>query len=359
MKICIIGAANLRYMPYMYKYTNILDQINIEYDLIYWNRNSEDEIFIGNGNVVEYRDKYTLKNGIMHKIFPYIKYRNFILKRLKNNDYDRVIVLTTIPAILLNKILTTKYKNRYILDYRDYTYENLFLYNLVLKKVIENSSKTCISSTGFLQILPDINEKYIMSHNINFMLKRNEKKPNKNKISIGYVGFIRQYKFNCKIINSFSQNTELELIYHGDGECEQQLKNYIEQHKFKNIKIKGKFQPEEKEGILSEISIINNIFDNDIIMNYATSNRLYEAVFYKIPQLVNIKTYMASIVQEYGIGLVIDPDNINSNEILNWYQNLNWETFYNNCEKFLIEVEQDEYVFKNYVINQFIEEEVE
>ena len=52
--IGIIGFANLRIMQYLKKYTDILDAENIEYEVVYWNRDGEKETVDFKGTIVPF-----------------------------------------------------------------------------------------------------------------------------------------------------------------------------------------------------------------------------------------------------------------------------------------------------------------
>ena len=60
--------------------------------------------------------------------------------------------------MLLFDLLLFKYKNNYILDIRDPSYEKFKLFNQILKKIICSSYFTTISSEGFLEFLPKLRE---------------------------------------------------------------------------------------------------------------------------------------------------------------------------------------------------------
>ena len=54
MRMGIVGFCNLNIMQYLYKYTNILDEENVEYDVIYWNRLGIEEEVNFKGNLIRY-----------------------------------------------------------------------------------------------------------------------------------------------------------------------------------------------------------------------------------------------------------------------------------------------------------------
>lgn len=54
-KICLIAFHDLYLMQFLYKYTEILDENEIEYDVVYWEREKEAKIVRPfNGNIIRY-----------------------------------------------------------------------------------------------------------------------------------------------------------------------------------------------------------------------------------------------------------------------------------------------------------------
>ena len=66
-------------------------------------------------------------NGFIKKIPSFIRYKLFAQKIIRQNKYDKLIVLHSTPGLVLLNILR-KYKNKFILDYRDFSHENIYLY---------------------------------------------------------------------------------------------------------------------------------------------------------------------------------------------------------------------------------------
>ena len=144
MKIALICPSNMLYMPYVDNYEAILKANEINYTIVNWDRFSieKESEFI-------YRDK---KIGHQRNYFDYYKYYRFVLKILKNNRFDKVIVFGLQMAYFLNKYLIKNYKGNYIIDIRDYN-KIIKIFNPA--KIIKNSAVTVISSPGYKQWLPE------------------------------------------------------------------------------------------------------------------------------------------------------------------------------------------------------------
>lgn len=53
-KIAIVGFHNLHLMQFLYKYTEILDRHNVEYDVLYWERDEVKYPIKFNGTPIKY-----------------------------------------------------------------------------------------------------------------------------------------------------------------------------------------------------------------------------------------------------------------------------------------------------------------
>ena len=92
-----------------------------------------------------------------------------------------------------------------------------------------------------------------------------------------------------------------------------------------------------------------NIYGNkDPYLDYALSNKLYSAALMGMPILVSQDTYMAEVVNEYKIGFIVDLEDENfADDLFEFYKNIKREELFNNCDKFMKRVLDDE---KNYAI---------
>jgi len=165
VKACIITYDEYINIPYVKIYEDLLHQNSIIYDMVLWNRSGNDKISKTYAKNLFLFKWYTKKSKIL-KILPFLLWRRFVKKILQENHYDFLVVCTTIPAVLLYEELTRKFKNNYLLDIRDFTYENNFFYRYLLKNLVLLSGMTVISSRGFFEWLPCENNRYVITHNI-------------------------------------------------------------------------------------------------------------------------------------------------------------------------------------------------
>lgn len=351
-KICFISLGNLYLCPYISKYISLID---CDYDIIYWDRHEINEKFEAN-QLFAFKYKIDESKGKVNKAIGYLKFKHFASKIIENTDYDGVILLQTIAGVLLQNSLTKYYKNKYILDIRDYTMEkNPVFYNFV-KKLIANSSHTVISSSGYKKFLPQHN--YTLVHNdskigLDTIKKFQKKSRNKSQIIVSYIGLIRFHKQNKKIISIFKNDDRFLLRFIGANAYS--LKEYCESNNINNVELIDRFPPEKTLDYYFETDIVYNLYGNNTpLLDYALSNKLYYAAQLRIPILVCPNTFMENMVIQYGLGFSFDKDNPNAlDNLYSSYHHTNWENFNEGCEEFMLKVHQDNLKFEK-IVKQFI-----
>lgn len=335
MKIGIITFSDRNNMPYLKYYEDIIRKEKVNYECIFWDR-------FTNKKTEKINNEYTLHikclpgANKLGKIIPMLKYKYIVEKIIKKEQYTHLIILTTLPGVLINKILLKKFKNKYILDIRDYTYEKYTFYKNIVDKLVENSFFTAISSKGFLRFIND-NEKIISCHNISNVEAFNktcEDLKNKRHITIGFVGGVRYFKENCKLIDSLANNPIYKLAYIGRPNVDCDLEGYCKSKNITNAVFKGKFKNEDKPEIYKEIDLINAVYGNDNLeVTTALPNRLYDGILFKRPIIATKDTYLGEFVDRFNLGIVVDIDsNYFRNSIDDYIKKFKKAEFNRNCE---------------------------
>ena len=234
MKIGLIGFSTRNYIPYIEYYENIFKSNNISYECIFWDR-------FNNDNTKKKSNEYTIhvvcKPGMnkLRKIFPMYKFKMELERIIEKEQYTHLVVLTTVPGVLIWKKLLAGFKNKYILDIRDYSYEKYSWYRKIVEQLIANSYFTAISSNGFKAFLPE-SDKIVTCHNIGCdfpEVKEVIDLKNKEKITIGFVGGIRYFEENCKLINIFANSPKYQLAYIGRKNLDCDLEGYCKKNNIK------------------------------------------------------------------------------------------------------------------------------
>ncbi|CCV65103.1 Putative sugar transferase, fragment [Paracholeplasma brassicae] len=144
--IGIIHLINTEFSPYIKKYTSILDELQLEYEIVFWNRLNYEYT---RKEFVVYNDYTPLETSKYKKALKFMRYRKFVNRILSQKKYSKVIFLTTLTGFLVNTKNLKKYRGKFIFDIRDYTYENNIFFRFFEKKIINYSRITTISSPYF------------------------------------------------------------------------------------------------------------------------------------------------------------------------------------------------------------------
>lgn len=353
MKVLIVGFYTKTYMPYIYKYEEILKAHHVEYDVVCFDRDKTVPA-IHQDNIFTFSQKMGVNKW--KKIIPYIQYIRYTKKVIKKTSYDKLIILTTVPAVLLYSILVNLYPNGYIFDYRDYSYERIPMYKKIVDKIISNSYSTFISSKGFLHYLsesPKINLIHNLSNASNCKITANM--PNSEKIVIGFAGFVRYYDVNTALMKQVMNADHYELQYFGTMYDDCDLPGFAKALHIDNVKFFDTYSNHEKPQIYENFTFVNSIYSlSSKEVAYAIPNRLYDAALFKVPIIVAKGTFLQEIVEKYELGFAIDIFSENLLQKIDHYlSSFDASKFTTNCEAFLFNIKQDEKNFKN-ILSHFV-----
>ena len=324
-------------------YLENLTNANNKISIFYWNRDCQYENLKGYDcyNLHEFKQKIRDDWNLIKKIRCFLKYRKSLMGFLKKNAFDLIIVLHTPPAFLVKKYLLKHYKYRFILDYRDTTYEHFTFYRKTIEDLVEKSIFSFCSSRGFLTLFPDRTaNKFHITHNFLYdsLSHRDYKKCNSStgRIRICFWGLIRQESLNAKFIDFVGHDKRFELHYYGREEGEaKNLKEYVCHKKIDNVFFHGEYSPSDRYDFVKKTDIIHNLyFDRNTML--AMGNKLYDGVIFKIPQICISDSFMGIEVEKYGVGLQISlDDNHVLDKVYNYYTNMNKKVFIDNCQRYL------------------------
>jgi hypothetical protein len=335
----IISIGDIMGLPFLHKYTKLLEDTGTRYEVLFWNR--ENLKYKLPKNYLSYNLKSRYNKSPYYKIFDFIKYSLWIRKQLKKRSYSKLIILTTLSGLFIFDLLLKKFSNKYIFDIRDYSYEHINFFKFIEKMIIKKSFFTCISSEGFKEFLPQGYD-YIVTHNfskdeIDNSIEFKKKKTNA-KINVTFIGAMRYFDHQVKIIEKLAKDPRFTLTYHGTGSEFEKYKEYLDEKKITNVKLTGRYNNTDKKKLLKYTDILNNSYITDklIEIEYAISNKYYDGLIYKIPQLVETNTLKQKITEENEVGIGIDVDNDNFAEILyQYYYSINPDKFNMQCKKTL------------------------
>lgn len=348
--ICIVSFCNLYYLPYAYVYIDKVVGAGANCTLLFWDRDAvdgkNDKCPVGCQKVVfQYKE---MKNtpGI-EKAWGYVKATRFFRRVLRERDFSGVIFLQTQCAVACGNVLQKKYKGRFILDIRDYFYDDVSLYRRQEKKLIDISYANVISSPAYRDFLP--NGKYYISHNYTpfdkeelagFLSSIQSKKDN-GVINISYVGTVRFLNMDKKILRLFANDERFSINYFGRGS--EALESYCKDNKIQNVRFHGSFSPSHVMDFYRETDLINNLYGNHTKeLDYALSNKIYHAGQLHLPILVCPETYMQEVSQRYKMGFVFDVDKEGVVEQLyQWFTKFDRDSFDEGCNRFIDDVKRE------------------
>ncbi|MDD4082443.1 MAG: hypothetical protein PHD05_03570 [Sphaerochaetaceae bacterium] len=335
-KIAIISNYSLRLCPFLKFYSDLFEANDIDYIII--TKEPQNQKVSGNYTFIQTPD--LLKQNIMKRTFFWYK---FVLKQLKVNNCNKIVVAPTKTAIVLAPILFFK-KGKYVMDIRDYTNEYSYFYKLIEKILMNRSGLITISSAGFKKWLPLTKTKMSLIHNMKYNYESHINsdyvinKDHKEAIVIAYIGLVDYFSTNVKLIDALKNNTNYKLQYSGIVSSNCKIIEYVKTEKIDNVIFTGPFNNEDKPQIHKKVDMINALYGNDnLIVTTALPNKLYDAIIYRKPIIVSKGTYLGEVVEKFKIGIAIDVeyDDIKQ-KIQDFWYNFEVEEFYKNCDELLM-----------------------
>lgn len=352
-RVALVLSSNIEIAPYYLYYTDCLEKINVAYDIFSWDR-------LTLGTEMKYCYKYPSpqSRSSIRKIFDFSRYSKYVMEALLSSKYDYVIVFTIANSLFLGSFLRKNFRNRYLIDIRDYSPVFPFA-KKKLKRIFEDSRMIFISTIGFKKWLPP-NFNYVISHNVRLNALESRHKANqikdKNPLIISTFGSIREYESYLKLIDNLSLSDRYILEFNGSG-CEP-LKKYAEQKKV-NIRFGGRYNREEEQSIIERADIINILFPRTTV-NYANlNNRFYHAVVHRKPCLANDGSIMAEYIEKFYLGLVLHSDKDSLGKIEKWVKEFDINAFETGCMKMTDVLIQDVKHFENSLQDIFVPKQVD
>ncbi len=351
MKYGLILPTNIWFAPYLKIYTQILEQNQIEYDIISWNRDGSDKP----SNITFSKKSEVGKNKVA-KIFDYFLFYRFTKRVIKHGNYDKLIIFGSQIGIFLSRFLNKNYKDKYIFDFRDLSIEQNIIFNYHFEKLLQGSFMNVISSPGFKRALPK-NYTYFLSHNFDIKLLTESKNwkfkgfNDESLVQVLTIGGIRDFTSNAHIIRSLANNSDYLLRFVGQGIASKKIQNYSERNGFINIDFQGYYEKCDEGNIIEESSVLNIFYPKILSHETALSNRFYNALIYKKPMIVTKNSTQGDFVEKYKLGMVIDETDDLDLAIKDFFKNTNFDKFCERCNELLQTFEVDYNLFYDNFLN--------
>lgn len=349
MRILIIGFAKIKYMPYLNLYLDNIDREKNDVELLYWDRDSSPDKALPE-DIKAHRFFEELSDEVpkVVKIKSFLHFRSYAKSVIKTGNYDFVIVLTTAPAVLLNNILIGKFRNKFIFDYRDYTLEKLSIYKKCVKLLVENSYLTVISSEKHKQFLP-ISPKIQLVHNftgdsLNHRdIKKSFSKDRNAPIRFSYWGVIRNKETNLLVIKQLANDPRFDICFYGRKQkTAESLEQFCKDNSIENVRFAGEYIEKDRYEFVKDTDLLYNLYSADGTAGMAMGNKYYDGIIFYLPQICSKGSFMGERVEQYGIGLAVDPASQTfADDLYEYFYSINEIDFRENCDRALDEIKKE------------------
>lgn len=277
-------------------------------------------------------------NSKGNSIIQMVKYMLYGSEIIRGNEFDFIFALGTGSAVLMaGPILRSKKK--YIVDVRDYTREDNWLYYKIEEKILRQAECVVISSPRFREFLPPKLD-YVDVYNIsNQSASESEFKLNRNlPIVIGYVGTVA-YPDQVELLMKLVENdSRFRFEIYGNDPNEDRISRIITENNYSNSSYNGPYAPEEKPEIVKSIDILFNAYGNDsALLKYAISNKFTDAAIYKKVVLNSPGTSMHSSLGMCSFALDLKEAS-SLDGLYEWYSSLNKERVQKYLSELLINI---------------------
>ena len=344
MKVCLVANSSLEVAPYVKKYCTLLDEMGVEYDVIYkMHINDKSEKKLSNHFVHLYQDA----SGLISKFRRFISYALFVKKIIRSNQYERVVLFTGLNATMVYLVFGGALKKyRYCVDIRDYDKGmDTPVIQQMFCRAVKHAELVIISSGKFKEWLPQAQKVCVMHNTPNTVEEQSVCNSfAKDSISIAYFGGVGYLPQNIALVEALKNVSNMSLLYRGVYPESYNIRDYCSDHHITNVSFEGRYNDRDKAKLYEGVDIINAVYGNETkIVTTALPNKLYDCVYYKIPLMACSGTYLAEVVERYSLGFAVDPKSDEILDIINRYvETFNREVFEAGCREYIAVVEREQ-----------------
>lgn len=352
-KVALILSGSIWYSPYVRIYTRILDANNVDYKIISWNREGDDQ-----PEGFQYNVRCANGHGSAG-LSAYKGYIKFIKKTIKEQGFNRVIVFGPQMTCILSSFLLAHFRGRYMIDYRDLSIEQKIGFKQLFAIMLKFSCVNVISSPGFKRCLPK--SKYFLSHNFNVESVRtalisdySESDFNVEKnIDVLTIGAIRDYDSNIEVTKALVNQNGFTLRFVGRGrDTVERLQTFCKTVKAKNVSFVGAYNKLEEADYVKSSTFINIFYPRVVTHDTALSNRFYNSLIYRKPMIVTKDTCQGEYAEKYNIGVAL-TDCGNLTEALRNFLKQDYSDYVRRCNELLRDFLKDQMIFED-AVKKFI-----
>lgn len=281
--------------------------------------------------------KGQFSGGMKKNLQGLLKFQRFIYSWLKQHrsEYDIIHAYdfdTGYTALRCAK----RFKKKMIYDIPDYYVDSHGL-NGIVGKLVRKAENSVINKADATIICTEERKKqiagthpkklYVIHNTPNIAVEQNNNTNvlgrNHEKLKLVYVGIFGKARFIDKIAEVVSKREDCEFHIGGFGAgMEKYFKDMTE--KYENIFYYGRIPYDKTISLERECDVMCAIYDPAVPNHkYAAPNKFYEALALGKPLIMARNTGMASIVEKYRLGEVIDYNTDSLNEAIDnlWNKN--------------------------------------
>lgn len=347
MKVLLLGFVRIAHMPYMYDYVSLLSGDH-ELHLISWNRNGKEDASAPEGvrKSFVFEDHIEDADPIQKKLPHFARFRKFALEIIGSEKYDRIVVLHSTPGITILDQLSSRYRGKYVLDYRDVSHENFGFYRRLILKLSQNAGLVLASSPSYLKYLRNEGGVFLKHNLLKAPYEQRDRGASRCSgapIRVRYWGMIRHERANRAMIDALGGDPRFELHYNGrEEEVAIRLKRYVADCGYSNVFFHGPYYSDDRTEFALATDIVHNVYENDFVMTGAMSNKYYDALQFQLPQVCTKGSIMGDEVEAKGLGLAVDYESESlADTIENYYKEFNPASFSVSCASELASVLAD------------------
>lgn len=349
MKVLIIDTAPPERATYLNYYIVACEHAKVDYDRFIWDRKTTAPIEYLAHQIIFHEKAPDIGVSKLRKLYPLYKCVRTLKKIIIAGNYTHLILVNTIAPVVLSGFIRKYFKDRYIIDVRDYTYEKYALYKSRVDALINDSAFSVISSKGFYAFLAQ-NPKIVIAHNIsnvNDVMETPTIKMGRQN-TIGFVGYVRYKNENWKLIQTLANNPSYDLLYAGDVMPGCNLEELCRQRQIDNVWFLGKFNNRDKGEIYEKIDMINSLYgDFSLEVTTAVPNRYYDALLYKKPILASKGTFLGELVAKKHLGLAVDVFTDDVKSLIDCYiKDFDTKNFQRCCQEELATVLREQQTYE-------------
>ena len=307
--------------PRMNKRISVAKQVG-KVSLVCWDRGANMQLPPDDSDIIIYIIKETLGKSIVSRYISNIKLQKKAISILKR---ERPAIIHVQGLDMLG--IACRYKHLYDNKVK-IIYEVADLHTLIVDKqhdiihklvqwYLKRKDRKCCQVIDLLIVTSDYYyrvyfnafvdmKKYIYLPNLpNLDFFANYEKSTLSEFTIGYIGIVRYKEQLIHLIN-ICKRDNISLLIAGYEQGENIVERECEGAS--SINWIGRFDYEKEAARLYEkCKVIYAVYDADMSnVRVALPNKLYESIYCELPIIVAKNTYLASLVEEWGVGIAIN-----------------------------------------------------